>query len=162
MATEVASNQRARAAARRRRRSAATARLWIVTFLVVAGSAVLWLNTRPGKDGKPVLSLTTAPPSFETLRDEWAKLSEQWRAERSRAEKIDPFGGTDRDHDRNRDAFRILNNVAGRLESLRRAEARKERSDWVREELGRDRLEWDALVASVQPSMPTEQPKKER
>lgn len=131
--------------------------LWVVVALAVAGTAVVVQDRIAklpiGADWSPSAgSPNSARPVFEDLRDEWKVLADTWKAEQKAASAASDTGSfwTHRDDD----AYRILQSVASHLEALRRAEARRESTQWELDRLRGDRREWDAFVTGVAPERP--------
>lgn len=147
---DLLSHRRARA-----RRNAVV--LWVVATIAVAGAAFVvkdQIARHPNGIGNPAApgAPNSGLPVFENLRDEWKMLSDNWQAQQKAASAASATGSywTSRDDD----AYRIMQSVASHLESLRRAEARQDSTDWALQLLRGDRREWEALVLGVAPEMP--------
>jgi hypothetical protein len=133
--------RRATEKARRQRRERTRSRIIMLVVGAVAISAAAWLALQFQQNGGTFLHRQTA----EQIVDEWV-------------DRLQPMADlTEADRTANMlrqiDAYRIMQNAAGRISELRIAEARQDShgASVLRDELEGDRNEWDSLVASKLP-----------
>lgn len=131
--------------------------IWVIAALLAVVCAVAYANRADEIERQAYGTNQRNARSFDTPLEqamaEWKQLSETWRAQQRAAAKASSTGShwTARDDD----AYRILRNVMGRLETLRRREARQEDTAYWWDLVRRDRLEWKALVEDATPEFPT-------